>query len=173
MRDSWLARAHADQALHDKANELKAFAKNKAREGLERVEEIEQKSGAWVPAIADCADNANGSALKANRDQDLVRRVLDGIVAEYCDGYCEVRFFDRSVPLSYVINGAHIEVPAAFASARQSAIEAAATVTDAGRQARLEIARIVSEAIRRIDVLAGLRTDPTSRGLLPDLKDRP
>jgi hypothetical protein len=173
LRDAGLAKAHADQAIREKADELKAFVKSKAREGEESLEEIEQASGAWVPDVADCADSANGSALEANRGQDLVRRILDGIVAEYSDGYYEVRPFDRSVPLSYVINGAHTEVPTLFASARQSAIEAAATVTGAGRQARLDIARIVSEAIRRIDALAGLRTDPTSPALLPDPEDRP
>jgi hypothetical protein len=168
LRESGLAKAHADEAIRDLTNALKTFVNNAGGGSEVQLEEIEQKNGAWIRAVAEYADSATGVALEDNRRFDLVRRIFDGIVAEYRDGYYEVRPFDRTVTLSYVVNGTDIEVPVVFSSTRQSAIEAAANVSAAGRQARLEIARIISESIGRIDDLAGLRRKPTVPSLLPD-----
>ena len=173
LRESGLAKARADEAIRELADELKAFVKMSVREGEAQLEEIDQKNGAWVRAVAEYGDSAAGVALEANRRFDSVQRVLDGIVAEYCDGYREVAPFDWAAALSYTVNSADIEVPAVFANARQSAIEAAASVSDARRRASLEIARIASEAITRIDDLAGLRPKAPVQGLLPDRGGRP
>lgn len=173
LRESGLAKAHADEAIRDLADGLKTFVKKAARENEAHLEEIEQKNGAWVKAVAEYADSASGVALEDNRRFDLVRRILAGIVDEYRDGYQEVRPFDSSVALSYVVNGDDIVVPVVFSNARQSAIEVAASVSGAVRQARLEIARIVSEAIGRIDDMAGLRPRPAGGTFLADRGGRP
>jgi hypothetical protein len=156
LRESGLAKAHADEAIRELADGLKTFVRTAVRENEAHLEEIEQKNGAWVRAVAEYADSAAGIALEANRRFDLVQRIFDGILAP----------FDRTVVPSYVVNSTEIEVPAVFSIARRSAIEAGAGVSGAVRQARLEIAGIASEAVGRIDDLAGLRPKSTGAGLL-------
>jgi hypothetical protein len=173
LRDAGLAAARADAELREAAAELKVMVSKSASDMETELDEIKGTSQAWTYATAERSDGAQGDEQEHHRRLDLIRRSVAGIVTEYTDGYYEVSPFERTTYTSNIAIGADIDVPGVFQAAREAAIEGAQAVAVAIRQACLMIAKLVSEAIRRIDELAGLRGRSPSRTTLPSTRDRP
>jgi hypothetical protein len=167
LRESGIAKAHADSAVREAAEELKASAHRVGIAGEEVLADIEDKSATWMRSVADHCDAANGVAYEVHRRDDLVGSCVESIYAENAEGYQEVRHFERAAPFAFAVADADLEVPDLFVKARQSAIAGASEVSKAVRQAREQIAAHVKAAIVQIDELAGLRPVATDRVLLP------
>ncbi len=167
LRESGLAKAQADSAVRDAAEELKASVHRVGTTAAEVLDDIELKSAAWMRSVADHCDAANGVAYEVHCRDDRVCSCVESIYAENAEGYQEVRHFERGAPFAFAIAGTDMEVPDLFVKARQSAIAGASEVAKTVRQAREQIAAHVQAAIVQIDELAGLRPVAINRVLLP------
>lgn len=167
LRESGLAKTQADTAIRQIAEDLKAFAHTTGTSGRATLDDIEQKSAAWLRSVADHCDAANGVAAEADRRDHLVCSTVENIYAENAEGYREVRRFERTGAYTFTIGKNDTLVPELFVMARQAAMAGATEVSKVVRQAHGQIAAHVEAAIVRIDELAGLRAVPVGRALLP------
>jgi hypothetical protein len=167
LRESGLARTEADGVLRKAAEDLKSFADKTGTDGGAVLEDLEQKSAAWMRSVADHCDAANGIASEANRRDQLVCANVESIYAEYVEGFQEVRRFDRTAAFAFALGRNDTDVPELFVRARQAAMAGTSEVSKVLRQAQGQIAVHVEAAIVRIDELAGLRAVANSQALLP------
>jgi hypothetical protein len=145
------------------AGDLRGFATTSGNQGNTGLDRIQVASAEWIREIAHCGEEASRVVLDTNRNIDLVRRVFDEIVAQYAEGFAQVRNGERG-EISYALNGVEIELPDLFPKARQAAIEAAGNVSDTIQQARRKIGTVVTAAIQRIDIMGGFRPRPDGPG---------
>lgn len=157
LRQSGVAKAKADSLLLQLANELKSHAAKTGNTGDAVLNDIDRKSADWVRAAAGHYDEARALQTEARRRIDLVRRCARVIAAEYVDGYHEVRAADRFAPMPDPMIGDEIDVSADFTRIRDDAVAEARGAARAVQLGHLEIARIVQQAIIRIDEMSGFR----------------
>jgi len=167
LRDSGIAKDRADLRLDEMAAELKRIVEDAGTSGTDALDEITEATGIWVRSSAELSAQAATIILDANERLDLLLRVFIGIVAEYQDGYKEIKPGNGPDQLQYAPFGQEFYLPPLINELRSRAIEAVKTVSDRARVASLEISQLQTNAIARIDALAGFVKPKGDGGLLP------
>lgn len=158
LRRSGIARDRVESGLSERVKKERGDAADTVDAGRGELSEIQQSTFSWATAIADHADEGLVVEKDANRDLAILVSEVRLVAAEFCDGYREVLPGRPVAQISDPQFGNPFEIPQTIVTVREHAIAAAREVTSSAQRAEASLAKILEDAIREIDAMAGYRT---------------